>query len=157
MQRGGTIQHDGPDQVVRGSRHSDSHGPMLRRIAIGGALGALPGALVAVVPLLLHELGAITSDQSQIGFIGLPLFVIGTLIGIATAASDSGFVGTALLGAGAGFFVGLATGLLIIAGLRTVGAEVAGIWLFLTPFGMIGGAALACYLRLRRIDRHDVS
>ena len=58
------------------------HARMMRRFAIGGVLGGLPGWLIALVPLLLHGFGVISSDQSQIG-----------LVGTLTAASDSGRTG----------------------------------------------------------------
>jgi cobalamin synthase len=60
-----------------------------RRAVLGALIGTVPGALVMVVPLLLHSLGVITSDQSQVGFLGLfflPIgLVAGGVIGAATA------------------------------------------------------------------------
>lgn len=135
------------------SRHAPTmqspHRQMMRRVAVGGVLGGLPGLLIAVVPLLLHEFGFISSDQSQIGFVGVPLLIIGTLVGILTAASDSGCSGTVMLGAVAGFFVAV----LINAGLSAVGATLGPSFLFLTPLGMIAGALLGIYLCRRHIEQ----
>jgi hypothetical protein len=142
-----------PNPAGRGqpARDPNRYRPVMSQVARRGTLGALPGLLIIVVPLLLHEFGVISSDQSQVGFMGVPLLIIGTLLGSATAGSESGCAGAALLGAGAGFVVGLASGLRIAA----IGAGLAGIWLFLTPVCMITGATLATYLRLRHADRHD--
>jgi len=125
------------------------HKPMMRRVALGGVLGGLPGLLIAVVPLLLHEFGVISSDQSQVGFVGVPLLIIGMLVGTFTAASGSGCTGTVMLGAVAGFVVAV----LINAGLSAVGAMLGPIFLFLTPLGMIAGALLGTYLCERHIER----
>lgn len=118
----------------------------MRRIATGGALGALPGLLMAIVPLLLHDVGAISSDQSQIGFIGLPALIVGIFVGTAIAASGTGCGGAPLLGAGAGFVVGLVAGVLV----ATAIPGVAGIWIFTIAVGTIAGATLAASFRLRR-------
>ena len=158
MQPPGMIKHDEPgtDRTGRASRWTQMrpvthrpHTPMMRRVALGGVLGGLPGLLIAVVPLLLHEFGVISSDQSQIGFVGVPLLIIGTLVGTLTAASDSGCTGTVMLGAVAGFVVAV----LINAGLSVVGAMLGPIFLFLTPLGMIAGALLGTYLCERHIER----
>ena len=120
-------------------------GQMMRRVAIGGVLGGLPGLLIALVPLLLHGFGFISSDQSQIGFVGVPLLIIGTIVGTLTAASDSRCRGAALLGVGAGFVVGV----LVNAGLGAARAGTGAIFLFLVPLGMIVGALLGTYLCAR--------
>ena len=52
----------------------------MRRVVLGGVIGGLPGMLIALVPLVMHDVGLITSDQSQIGFIGVPLLFIGCLL-----------------------------------------------------------------------------
>lgn len=122
----------------------------MRRVAIGGVLGGLPGLLIALVPLLLHGFGVISSDQSQIGFVGVPLLIIGTLVGTLTAASDSGCTGTVLLGAVAGFVAAI----LISTGLSAVGATLGPIFLFLTPLCMIAGALLGTYLCGRPIEHN---
>ena len=127
-----------------------THRQMMHRVAIGGVLGGLPGFLIALVPLLLHDFGVISSDQSQIGFVGVPLLIIGTLVGTFTAASDSGCTGTVMLGAVAGFVVGV----LINAGLSAVGAGLGAVFLFLTPLGMIAGALLGTYLCGRHIEQN---
>jgi hypothetical protein len=62
----------------------------LARVLTGALIGALPGVLIMVVPLLLSEMGLITSDQSQIGFIGFPLAPLGLVVGLAIGASTTG-------------------------------------------------------------------
>ena len=125
------------------------HGPMMRRVAVGGVLGGLPGLLIALVLSLLHGFGVISSDQSQIGFVGIPLLIIGTLVGTLTAASDTGCTGAVLLGLGAGFVVGG----LIEAGLGAVGLGTDATLLFLMPLGMIAGAVLGIHFCGRRIEQ----
>ena len=136
-----------PLQAERSRSHLHSGSRECRRVARGATIGALPGLLLAVVPLLLHDSGVISSDQSQIGFIGLPILVIGTVIGSVATAAGSGSAAAALLGCGAGFAVGLTAGSLVAAA-----TGLGGIWLFAVPLGMIVGAALATCLRLRHTD-----
>ena len=119
-----------------------------RRVARGAVIGALPGLAIAVVPLLLHQFGAISSDQSQIGFVGLPILIVGTLVGAVVAAPGSEGTAVAVLGGIAGFAVGLAAGASV-----AVVTGVPGVWLALVPLGMIIGATFATYLRGRRLDR----
>ena len=126
------------------------HRPMMRRVVIGGVLGGLPGLLIALVPLLLAGLGAISSDQSQIGFVGVPLLIIGMLTGTLTAASDSGCTVAVLLGMVAGFVVAV----LIGTGLGAVSAGSGPILLLLLPAGMIAGALLGSYLCGRHFEQN---
>lgn len=129
-----------------------THDPLrltMRRLAIGGVRGGLPGLLIALVPLLLHELGVISSDQSQIGFVGVPLLIIGVLVGILTAASGSGCTGAVILGVVAGFFVAV----LINAGLSAIGESLGPTFLLMTPLGMVTGALLGSYVCGRRIEQ----
>lgn len=60
-----------------------------RRVLLGGAVGAVPGVLLMVVPVALSAADVITSDQSQIGFIGMPVALLG-LFGGALAGGLSG-------------------------------------------------------------------
>ena len=94
-------------------RHGRRDRSMGRRVAIGGALGALPGLAVALVPLVLHELGVISADQSQIGFVGLPLLVVGTLVGVVAAVSGTDAASAVWSGIGLGSVVGLGVGVLV--------------------------------------------
>jgi hypothetical protein len=121
-----------------------------RRVARGAAFGALPGLAIAVVPLLLHQFGVISSDQSQIGFIGLPILIVGTLVGTVVATSGSEGAAVAVLGCVAGFAVGLAVGASV-----AVATGVPGVWLALVPLGMMIGATFATFLRGRRVDRRS--
>jgi len=52
-----------------------------RRAVIGGIVGVVPGGLLIVVPILLHEWGVISADASQIGFFGIFLVPVGLLAG----------------------------------------------------------------------------
>ena len=66
--------------------------PKPRRVGAvlaGAAFGVLPGVLIIAVPVLLHSLDVITSDQSQIAFIGMPIGFIGLLVGAAIGATRS--------------------------------------------------------------------
>jgi len=56
---------------------------------VGAAIGVLPGVLVVAVPMVLHSLGVITSDQSQIAFIGPLLGFIGLVVGAGIGATRS--------------------------------------------------------------------
>lgn len=51
------------------------------RVVLGGLVGAVPGVLLMVVPVLLHTTDVITADQSQIGFIGMPVALFGLFAG----------------------------------------------------------------------------
>lgn len=114
------------------------------RVFLGGVVGGLPGTLLALVPPVLAGLGVITGDQSQIGFVGLPLLVVGIAVGTATAASDSGCVGPVLLGVAAGFLAGLA----VTATLAAVAVGLPGV--LAVPTGMIAGAVVGAH----RCGRH---
>ena len=62
----------------------------LARVLTGALLGALPGMLLLGVPLLLSETGLITADQSQVGFLGLPLVLLGMIVGTVIGAAVPG-------------------------------------------------------------------
>ena len=51
------------------------------RVVLGGLVGVLPGVLLLAVPVVLASMDVITSDQSQIGFLGIPLALMGLLVG----------------------------------------------------------------------------
>jgi hypothetical protein len=166
MRSRGVIDHEQPDHHASRPpmgrdrmrpRHSSVLLPTTRRVARGGSLGALPGLLLAVVPLVLVDLGVLSADQAQIGFIGVPLLVIGTLAGVVAGAVDTGCTGTVLVGAGVGFVVGVAAGMLAGVGLHAVGAGFGGVWLVTTPLAMITGAALALRARLRHAQQRERS
>jgi len=110
----------------------------MRRVVIGGLLGGLPGMLIALVPLLMHEVGLITSDQSQIGFLGVPTLFIGVFAGTMIGAAEHANLGKVVLGVGLGFVLGIAGAVAVQAALTAV----PGIWLFITPVAMIAGGAL---------------
>jgi hypothetical protein len=112
----------------------------MRRVFLGGLIGALPGLLIALVPLALTSLDVITSDQSQIGFIGVPLILLGALVGTSIGARGSTHPGKVMLGVGIGFVVGLAGG---IALNLTTPVPLAG--LFLVPAAMISGGVLGAW------------
>ena len=117
----------------------------MRKVLLGGVMGGLPGFLLALVPLLLHDLGVITSDQSQIGFMGIPLLFLGIIFGTLAAASNTPYAPKVRFGVGAGLVVGIAGGGAIDAVMSAVGLTIAGIWFFLTPVAMIGGGVLGAW------------
>lgn len=114
----------------------------MRQVLRGGLIGGLPGFLIALVPLLLHEMDVITSDQSQIGFIGVPLLFLGILFGLVWGASTSGHTGKVMFGALVGFVVGIICGLLLEAALEAAGFGPVALILLLTPIGMLAGGVL---------------
>ena len=115
----------------------------MRRVLLGGVIGALPGGLFALTVFVLHAAGVISSDASQIGFIALPILFLGALIGVAAGASGSPHAGKAGLGAVLGVVAGIAAGIGIDRALYAAGVDMVGVWLILGPVGMIGGAAAA--------------
>lgn len=112
-----------------------------RRTVRGALLGAAPGALLVLVPLVLHAAGVITADQSQIGFAGVPLLLIGLSIGAVTR-SPAGAGTRVAAGLGAGFLVGAVGGVVVTELLRNTGFVVPGVWIVAVPLLMIAGAAL---------------
>ena len=110
----------------------------MRRVLLGGIAGAVPGLLIAFVPLVLTSLDVITSDESQIGFIGVPLIFIGVFVGTGNAARNTEHPGRVMLGVGIGFLVGVAGGI-VISGVASTGP----LWLVVAPAAMILGGALA--------------
>ena len=106
----------------------------MRKVLLGGIAGAVPGLLVAVIPLVLSSLDVITSDESQVGFIGVPLLFIGVFVGTLIGARDLAHPGRVMLGVIAGFIVGLAGGI-AISGAAATGP----LWLILAPGTMIAG------------------
>lgn len=120
-----------------------------RRVALAGVLGTLPGFVLVLIPIVLHEMGVISSDQSQIAFSGLPLMIVGAIASTAAIGSNAGVGAVALAGGFGGFAVGLTVGLAVGGVLRAVGTGVVGTWLLLTPIGIVVGATLAVSLRLR--------
>ena len=117
----------------------------MRRVVFGGVIGGLPGMLIALVPLLMHDFGLITSDQSQIGFIGVPLLFIGVFVGTLIGAAGTAHIGKVMFGVTLGFFLGLSSGVAIAAALRAAGSTIPGIWLFLAPVTMIACGALGAW------------
>lgn len=72
-----------------GTPRAGSH-ERLARVLTGALLGSLPGVLLLGVPVLLSEMGVITADQPQVGFLGLPLVPLGLLVGTALGAALPG-------------------------------------------------------------------
>lgn len=117
----------------------------MRRVFLGGVIGGLPGLLISVVPLVLWEFDVITSDQSQIGFAGVPLLFIGVFFGAMFGAYGLAHPGKVMLGLGGGFVLGLAAGIGIDSALYAAGVTVPGLPLFLPPVAMIGGAVAGAW------------
>jgi hypothetical protein len=114
----------------------------MRQVLRGGLIGGLPGFLIAFVPLLLHEMGVITSDQSQVGFIGVPLLFLGILFGLLWGSSSSGHSGKVMLGALVGFVAGILGGMLLDVALQAAGLGPAALIVLLAPIGMLAGGVL---------------
>jgi len=114
----------------------------MRQVLRGGLIGGLPGFLIAFVPLLLHEMDVITSDQSQVGYIGVPLLFLGILFGLLWGASTSGHTGKVMLGAFVGFVAFLIGSLLLELALEAAGFGPVGLVMLLTPIGLIAGGVL---------------
>ena len=113
----------------------------MRRVLLGGLWGALPGAAIIAVAALLHSLGVITADQSQVAFIGVPLLALGLPIGLLSGAAAAGNSQSVLSGMG----VGLAGGVALAMALTGV---FPGAWLVVVPALLMAGAALGAW-------RHD--
>lgn len=124
-----------------------ARGGVAGRVFIGGLIGGLPGLVLALTPLLLHEVDVLTADQSQIGFLGVPLLFLGVFVGSVLGAAESGCDRSVALGASIGFVVGLAAGSFIAAS-----ASVGVVGLLIAPTAMIAGGALAAR-RCARLDR----
>ena len=110
----------------------------MRRVLKGGLLGALPGVLVVGVFGTLQATGVITADQSQAGFIGIPLLFFGLLIGLVAGASAAECTSSVLLWMGIGFVAGVALSV-------ALGRVVVGSWLMLVPLFMLGGGVLGAW------------
>ena len=67
-----------------------TRGERVRRSVVGLLVGAVPGALVIAVPVALHAMGVITSDESQVAFLGMFLLPVGVLIGGVVGALSAG-------------------------------------------------------------------
>jgi hypothetical protein len=110
----------------------------MRRVLIGGLLGAAPGALLLGVVGILYATDVITSDQSQIGFVGIPLLFFGLLIGLLAGAGAAGNTSSVLAWMGIGFVAGVALSIALVG-------VVAGGWLILVPLLMLGGGVLGAW------------
>ena len=117
----------------------------MRSVFLGGVIGGLPGLLIGLVPLVLLEFDVITSDQSQIGFVGIPLLFLGVFFGAMFGAHGLAHPGRVMLGLGVGFVLGLALGIGIDSALYAAGVTVPGLPLFLPPVAMIGGATAGAW------------
>lgn len=117
----------------------------MRRVALGGVAGGLPGVLIVFVPLLLHGAGLITSDQSQVGFIGIPVAFTGAFIGGLGGAAGTPLAGRVALGLILGLGGGIAGGVGLTLVLRSAGVSVPGLWLFLALPAMIAGGVIAAW------------
>ena len=90
---GGTIYAVGMSIAAVATRRGDSTtGPaparqdVVKRSVVGGLIGIVPGVLVMGVPIALHAMDVITSDQSQVGFLGIFFIPVGLIAGAAIGA-----------------------------------------------------------------------
>lgn len=105
----------------------------MRRVIRYGLIGIAPGALVIVTAVVLHTLGVITADESQIGFIGIPVMFLGLLAGVLSAAMVEELVGGVMAGMGLGVVAGIVLGAALVSVLPAA-------WLVTAPCGILGGA-----------------
>lgn len=110
----------------------------MRRVLKGGLLGALPGVLVVGVFGTLYATGVITADQSQGGFIGIPLLFFGLLIGLIAGASAAECTSSVLAWMGIGFVAGVALSM-------ALARVVVGSWLLFVPLFMLSGGVLGAW------------
>ena len=108
------------------------------RVVRWGVLGALPGLLVIGVTVLLHTADVLTADQSQVGFIGVPMLFVGSMLGLLAGGESAGLTRTVL----GGIVVGVVAGALASAAL-------VGLWagfpflVVVVPAAMVAGGSLA--------------
>ncbi len=119
----------------------------MRRVLVGGLLGALPGAAITVGALALHARDVI-GDPTAVGFLGLALLFVGLIVGVVVGAARTphtgkSHVGKALIGMGIGFVVAVAVGMPLSAAFMPV-------WVVVEPIGMLAGAALGVRWSERR-------
>ena len=114
----------------------------MRGVFLSGLFGALPGFLLAFVPLVLHEMDVITSDQSQIGFVGVPRLFVGMQLGLAWGAAATGHSKKVMVGAIGGLTTDVAGGLVIERALESAGGGPGGLVLITAPLGMLAGGTL---------------
>ena len=110
----------------------------MRRVLRGGLLGALPGALLIGIVVALHSLEVITSDQSQVGFIGVPLLFFGLLIGMLAGAATAGNTASVLAWMGIGLLAGIGLGVVLAR-------VMVGGWLILMPLLILGGGVYGAW------------
>lgn len=110
----------------------------MRRVLLGGLIGAAPGAVIIGGALLLLFLDVITSDQSQIAFLGIPVLLIGALVGPLVPAVRQGIAGPVAGGMGVGFVVGVAASI----GMAQLNE---GFWLWLIPVLILAGATAGAW------------
>jgi hypothetical protein len=114
----------------------------VRRMLLGGVIGGLPGMLLVTVPLALHELDVITSDQSQIGFLGVPLLFLGIPMGLLLSSPGRPQTGRVMRGVVVGGILGIAAAVILGAALSSAGVALPLLWLILGPAGMIAGGVI---------------
>lgn len=110
----------------------------MRRVLRSGLLGAVPGAVIIGIPAILLAFGVITSDQSQIGFMGIPLLFLGLLIGMLIGASNAGSSPRVLAGMGIGLVAGVALGVALTP-------LFPGAWLIFGPLSILAGGAAGAW------------
>ena len=110
----------------------------MRRVLGWGLVGALPGALIVGGAFVLESLDVITSDQSQIAFLGVPILFIGLLVGMLAPAVRHGIGGQVVAGMGLGLVAG-------IAAFMAMTAISAGFWLWLVPAMILAGGVVGAW------------
>lgn len=62
-------------------------GGQIRRSLSAGLIGLTPGLVLVVVPLMLLELGLGAPDLGDLIYLGLPMLVLGLIVGVAFGAT----------------------------------------------------------------------
>ena len=101
-----------------------------------------------LVPIALHELDVISSDAAQIGFLGVPLVVIGAVVGALHGATEVGCGDVAVPPAGLGFVVGVIAGGVLGASAVAVPA----LPILVVPFAVVASVAFAVLVHLRALE-----
>jgi hypothetical protein len=117
----------------------------MRRVLLCVVVGALPGMLIGFEVLVSASLDVITSDQSQIGFIGVPPILFGMIAGTLDGGSGTPYLGRLTIGMGIGFVLGIGGGIAVDSALQAIGSTVGGTLLFVTPAAIIAGGVLGAW------------
>jgi hypothetical protein len=112
----------------------------MRRVLIGGLIGAVPGLLLMAVAIGT-EMWVETGGGLGIGIMGLMLVWLGIFVGASVGAAKTDFSRSVKRGAGIGFLVGF-VGAFVTS---STGLGIGISWLVLTPIAMIVGGLIGAW------------